>query len=284
MVQRILLPTDGSHGSEVAIPHALSYAARHGATVHALYVVDEQFARNPQARSTLRATGDEALQTIEQRAADAGVAVETAIREGVPHEEILTVIDEQAIDFVVMGTHGRGGLDRLLIGSVTERVVRSTDVPVLTVGGPHGTEPEPPYEQILVPTDGSDAATASLDIAIDVAKAYDATLHVVNVVDLATVGPDVRSALNLDLLEEAGESIVEEAAAKAHAAGLEHVVTSVEIGAPVESILTYIEDHDIDFVAMGTHGRQNLERFLIGSTTDRIIRSTDLPVLSVRSE
>ncbi|WP_435101779.1 universal stress protein [Halarchaeum sp. P4] len=284
MTDHVLIPTDGSRGSELAVPHAVEYAARHDATLHVLYVVDAQFAQNEQARTTLQRRGRDAVGRIERQAIERGVAVETELREGTPFTEILDAVDDYDADVVVMGTHGRAGLDRLLVGSVTERVVRGADVPVLTVGGPGGTETAPPYENVLVPTDGSDAATAALDAATDFALAYGATLHLLHVVDLTAVAPDVQTAFNVDVLQQAGEKIVADAAERARDAGIEDVVTAVEPGTPVDVVRTYIDDHDVDFVAMGAHGRQSLERFLVGSTTDRVVRSTDLPVLTVRTE
>lgn len=128
----VLVPTDGSDGTRQSITNGLAIAARFDATVHALSVVPE----GPFGTLQVDAVTDAAHQAVEQVEAEAaleGVAVETAVERGIPHEEILAYVDEHDIDLIVMGTQGRTGLDRFLVGSVTERVVRMADVPVVTV-------------------------------------------------------------------------------------------------------------------------------------------------------
>jgi nucleotide-binding universal stress UspA family protein len=137
MYDRILLPTDGSEGNDRAVGEAIDLAAETGAELHVLFVVEElPYApemTEDRLEVQLRGIGEEATETIRERAEEAGVTAQTAIEDGTPHLEILGYVDREMIDLVVMGTHGRNGLDKYLLGSVTERVVRSADVPVLTV-------------------------------------------------------------------------------------------------------------------------------------------------------
>ena len=145
MYEDILVPTDGSAGMERVVEHALETAHRHDATVHALYVVDSgrvtgvpMEATWSGVAETLEREGELALEAVE-RLVDDDLGFERAIREGDPSSEIVAYTVEHGVDQVVMGTHGRGGLDRLLLGSVAERVVRAASVPVTTVR--LGTEP-----------------------------------------------------------------------------------------------------------------------------------------------
>ena len=144
MYDRILLPTDGSGGTDRAVGEAIDLAAETGAELHVLFVVEElPYApemTEDRLKTHLRGIGEEATETIRERAEEAGVTAQTAIEDGTPHLEILNYVDREMIDLVVMSTHGRNGLDKYLLGSVTERVVRSADVPVLTVrvGGDGG--------------------------------------------------------------------------------------------------------------------------------------------------
>jgi len=138
MYDRILVPTDGSPSMQTVVDHALELANVHDATVHGLYVVDTgNFATLPVETTwdgvagLLREEGEQAMSEFEEMAGDA--PVETAITEGNPSSEIVDYALEHGCDTVVMGTHGRGGIDRLLLGSVAERVVRSAPVPVVTV-------------------------------------------------------------------------------------------------------------------------------------------------------
>lgn len=140
--ETIVLPTDGSESADLAVDHAVDIAARTGATVHALSVVDATRlglftptdVEVSELRSSLRRTAVVATEAVVERCRDASVDAVTAVRVGVPHEVIVTYADEVEADVVVMGTHGRTGVPRAVLGSVTERVVRTSDVPVLTVG------------------------------------------------------------------------------------------------------------------------------------------------------
>jgi nucleotide-binding universal stress UspA family protein len=139
MYDTILVPTDGSPGAETAAAHAVDLAKAHGATVHALYVVDVRMSpvsadMDPDEVVALVDDSEERpTAAVLDRAERAGVPTVEAIELGVPHECIEAYADSESVDLVVMGTHGRTGLEHALIGSVTERVVRTLDVPVLTV-------------------------------------------------------------------------------------------------------------------------------------------------------
>lgn len=139
MYNHILLPTDGSAGMTRVIRHAGELAAAHDATIHALYVVDaSSYSNLPMETSwdgiteLLHEEGREALEAVDALVAD-DVPVVHETTEGSPSRCIVETAVDEACDVVVMGTHGRGGLDRILLGSVAERVVRTSEVPVLTV-------------------------------------------------------------------------------------------------------------------------------------------------------
>jgi len=137
MYDRILLPTDGSRGNSPAVEQAIGLAAETGAELHVLFVVEDlPYApemMDGQFEARLREIGEEAIEDIRARADEASVAIETAIEDGTPSRAIIEYADDNGMDLIVMGTHGRSGLDRYLLGSVTERVVRRAKKPVLTV-------------------------------------------------------------------------------------------------------------------------------------------------------
>jgi nucleotide-binding universal stress UspA family protein len=148
MYDTILVPTDGSPGFERVIAHAGEVAEIHDAEVVALYVVDAtSYTGLPMeaswegVRDVLDGQGEAALAEVEQLLDD-DIALETTTVEGRPSREIVRVARERGVDCIVMGTHGRGGIDRLILGSVAERVVRTAPVPVVTVrlGGDGPTE------------------------------------------------------------------------------------------------------------------------------------------------
>ena len=139
MYETILVPTDGSREVEQALEYAFDLATTHNATIRALYVINAASYGGLPIDSALEGVADvvdgsgtAAVGRVEELA-PADVPVETAIRRGEPSQVIVAEADATACDLVVMGTHGRGGIDRLLLGSVTERVVRRSPVPVLTV-------------------------------------------------------------------------------------------------------------------------------------------------------
>ncbi|WP_276250642.1 universal stress protein [Haloarcula rara] len=139
MYDAVLLPTDGSEGTRAAVEHAIDHARQYDAALHVLYVVD---ARIGVARETtpevifeeLEDQGRRAIESVQSQARGADVeTIEGVVARGDPHQAILDYAAAEDIDLVVMGTHGRTGLDHYLVGSVTEKVVRLSDVPVLTV-------------------------------------------------------------------------------------------------------------------------------------------------------
>lgn len=135
MYNDILVPTDGSQGAKAALKHGIEIASQWDATLHVLYVVDTRLARSGPLLETLRDEGHRAVRDVEMAGTQAGLTVVTEIAEGTPHGEILEYVSEHDIDMVIMGTHGRTDIDRVVVGSVAERVVRRSSVPVLTVRG-----------------------------------------------------------------------------------------------------------------------------------------------------
>ncbi|QLH76004.1 universal stress protein [Halosimplex rubrum] len=139
------------------------------------------------------------------------------------------------------------------------------------------------YEDILVPTDGSAGASAALEEAIELADQFDATIHSLYVVDLASLGTEAGAVDMVESFEQTGEEATEAAATRARDAGVT-AEASVATGSPHREILEYVDDHGVDLVVMGTHGRTGLERYLLGSVTEKIVRAADVPVLTVRAD
>lgn len=129
----VLFPTDGSDATRAALKHALDIAGQYGATLHVLSVVGDDPFRTEEGHEDATVTAERTVAAVETRVQREDVTVTTSVRHGDPHEEILAYADEHGIDLIVMGTHGRTGIDRALLGSVTERVVRTANVPVVTV-------------------------------------------------------------------------------------------------------------------------------------------------------
>ena len=147
MYDTVLFPTDGSDTATEAAAHAIDLADRHDATLHVLYVVDhERVSRmapklgTDHIKETLQQEGERATGEIADQAASAGLETTTSLREGAPADIITSYAESIDADAVVMGTNGRTGMDRLLLGSVAERVIQTTELPVMTVKTPTDDE------------------------------------------------------------------------------------------------------------------------------------------------
>ncbi|MFB6206313.1 MAG: universal stress protein [Haloglomus sp.] len=139
------------------------------------------------------------------------------------------------------------------------------------------------YERILFPTDGSDGADAALEHAVDLACTYDARLYVLYVADTNRDSVTVVEGDVVDALEAEGESVVAAAAQRARGRGVD-TETDVLQGDPPDTILDYVDQRDIDLIVMPTRGRQGLDRYLLGSVTERVLRTASAPVLAVRMD
>ncbi|WP_132061180.1 universal stress protein [Halorussus amylolyticus] len=284
MYDTILVPTDGSTDAETATKTALGLAQRFDASLHAINVVElDKFPANvgSEAAEELTQHGEEILATLRNQATDVGISATTHVIEIADsiHQAIIDYAEDHDVDLIVMGTQGRTGLNRLVLGSVAERTLRTSPVPLLTVHG--DTTLDPNFEAVLVPTDGSDAANVAADHGITLAEATDAAMHVVHVVDLTAASGEFGSAEVLDALEKAGQQAVDDVIDRADEAELRSVEASIVGGSPAQGILDYAEERDIDLIVMGTHGRTGLERYLLGSVTEKIVRVADVPVLTV---
>ncbi len=287
MFEQILCPTDGSDGADTALDHVLEVAAAHDATVHLINVVDTTRDSMLQDHSDIIEALDREAETIVEDAADTvneyGVAAVSEVLHGEPYQAIVEYARSRDIDLIVMPTKGRRGLPRLLLGSTTERVVRRSTVPVLTIQPGEESMLRYPYRDILVPTDGSDCVTEALSTAVDVARVEAAGLHLLTVVSTMSLGVDVRTDIQQAELEASANTILDKAAESARAAGVEAVERTMEYGPTIhKAILSYIEANDIGLVVVGTHGRTGFDRYLLGSVTEYLIRTAPIPVLSVR--
>ena len=273
MFERILVPTDGSGPANAALEYAGEIAARERITVHVLHVIDPD--ADPEEAGNLLADG-------RAWAGDTDAPVIDEIQTGEPRDAILEYAAEYGVDAIVMGTRGRRGVGRLLLGSVTESVVRDADVPVLVVRGAPEVRRRYPFETILVPSDGSDHAAVALERALAIARHHDATVHVLSVVDVTPAGIEDRTDLRLERLENSARRVVDDAVAAAEKSGVE-AVSAVQYGSTDQRIRSYVDEVDADLVVMGTHGRSGLERLLLGSATERVLRTATTPVLTVRA-
>jgi nucleotide-binding universal stress UspA family protein len=287
MYETILIPTDGSDHAVRAAEHGLSLADAFDADVHVVNVIDEDAAAVFDASDVrtdflgqLEASGQEAVDKITEAGEDR--TLHTELLRGEPAESIRSYADEHDADLVAMGTHARSGLDRYLLGSVTQSVIRDGSTPVLTARAemPEHTDG---YDEIMVPVDGSERAERALEDAFAIAETTDARIHAVNVVDIASVSTASGYAVEefVERRKTSGENATEQAAEQARERGLD-AVTAVRRGTPAHTLLAYADENGIDLITMATAGRSGIDRFLLGSTTERLIRESSVPVIAVQ--
>lgn len=287
MFERILIPTDDSPGSDAAIEHALDLAERYEATVHTISVVeaghtpvDLDTDEREQLRASRRALALNAINAVVERAETRGIEVSQDVRQGVPYRTILEYGREHEIDLIVMGTRGLTDAERARLGSTTERVITLGDIPVLSVRLAEGGHSDSSYDDIVIPTDGSDVAERAAEYGLELAAQYGANVHVVYVVDAATYGYKDAPRSIIGLLKEGGQQATEAIADTAQERDVS-VRTSVLRGVPEEEILAYGDRVEADLIAIGTRGRAAGSDRIIGSTTARILRRAEVPVLTV---
>ncbi|QLH83107.1 universal stress protein [Halosimplex pelagicum] len=284
MYDAILFPTDGSDAAETALDTAIAAAGAHDATLHVLYVADtnQPSLSNVQGRVTdvLEGEGRDIVEEAGARARNAGVETVEEVIQGGPSRTICDYVDDRGVDLVVMGTRGSRDIERIILGSVTERVVRNADAPVLVV--PPESDREYPPEAILVGTDGSEGSEAAVDEGLGIAEATGGTLHLVSVLESNVLGIDIGSSQISEARERREEEVFAPARERAEDRGVA-VETAVEEGDVVDRLDEYVDAHGIDLVVVGTHGRTGLDKRILGSVTENLMRSVSVPVLSVRA-
>lgn len=297
-IDDLLVARDFSSVSNRSVRYALDLAARTGATLHVLYAEvlheapapDGQGDRSPaddfsKFRDELTERGG-----VSAEALDAVSIEEVQRRDVSPGPAILNYASEADVDLIALGTHGRRGPSRILLGSVAEEVVRRADRPVLTVRGDEDDQPTRSPEtidRILVPIDFSDYARQALRAAQEWAALYDATIDALHVVPEALhpafyVG-GVSSIYDMDPdIEETVQNRLETFVADTGGSSVE-VRSHIKVGNAAPDIVEFVDDHQIDLVTMSTHGRTGLDRFLLGSVAEKIVRHVRSPVVTMKS-
>jgi nucleotide-binding universal stress UspA family protein len=293
-IRRILCPTDFSSFAERALRQALTVARWYESSLSVLHVVPPVVPVDGMLPYTLQTLGNPSLRTrLERELAEfaaparaAGVPTDTLLREGVLTAKILELARDLPADLLVMGTHGQGGLERLVLGSVTESVLRRAPCPVLTIPHEEPASAGPaPFKRILYATDFSPPADDALDYALSLAEEAQGTLVLVHVME----GPTLRattsglplnvSPLTADLAEDARRSL-----RKAVPSSARDWCTTEEViafGRPAAEIMRVAREREAEVIVMGVHGRNALDLLLFGSTTNHVIRAAPCPVLTI---
>ena len=282
MFQTILVPVDGSDSANRAAEFGAELARHYNARLNIVHVLEggSGLLGNAQEAET---QGREVLDGVTELIPES-TAINTELIEGNPDEVISHYADEHDVNLIMMGRHGRSGLKERLVGTTTERVLRQTEVPVLTV--PKTTERSDiaGVSNLLVPTDGSENAERAAPYGADIATHVGATLHLLNVVDLQTeAGTFDAGGVTEDFineLEEEGHEAVDQLAKRVND-GDTAIQSSVVRGVSHEAIEEYVVGNDIDLIVMASEGESKVVAKSLGSVTDRVLRTVDVPVLVI---
>jgi nucleotide-binding universal stress UspA family protein len=285
-IKKILCPVDFFPASEAAVAYAAGLASNYDAQLHLLHVIGpvvstamEFPAYSLDVTEPLEESCRRELNKLEARVREAGVDVQTELRLGDVYDEIKRTIQVEKPDLLVMGTHGRRGVERWFMGSTTERLLRHSPVPLVTISATGEKSFGPPkFRHILVTTDFSEGTTDALSYAFSVAQENESQvtlLHVLNDVSVELSGSKYRESLVNGVRNQLDEMVPPEARNWCD------IVPRVESGVPYRIILRTIEDEQIDLVVMNIHGKGMLDRALLGSTAERVVRAARCPVMMI---
>jgi nucleotide-binding universal stress UspA family protein len=279
-INKIMVPVDFSEACKRAVNYGLSLALEFNASLILAHIT-------PHAKPT-----DEAARLLDLIPPDCRDALnyETVVKSGEVRHEILEMVKDREVDLVVMGTHGRPYFERLLLGSVTERMLRKLPIPVLTVShlDPEKEVHTPaavPFDRILYATDLSEGSQAGMELSVRLAHGLDAQLTVANVlehinvmfhgIETAAYLPEVAAEIRARAEERLSRSVALVSDGKVP------ITTVMAEGVPYETINRLASELKADLIIINLQGKGVLERAFLGSTAERVIRTATVPVLSL---
>ena len=303
-IQRILCPIDFSEFSRRAFDHAVAIAKWYESTITVLHVSASPSvvvsATGPAPVPTAVLTRDDrdrllaSMKQFADAAAGTQVPLEFELSEGAAATQILGTATSTNADLIVMGTHGRSGFERLVLGSVTEKVLRKAACPVLSVPRQSpDTVPGPGalFKDILCAIDFSDCSIRALNYAMSLAQEADARLTVVHVIEMPPEAPADfhQGAFGVpDSITEYIAASEEERRIRLRDAVPDtvraycSVETIMRTGKPYREILRVASEQHADLIVIGIHGRGAAERLFFGSTAQHVVRQALCPVLTLR--
>ena len=267
--EKLLVCTDGSEDSRSGLREALALAKACGSRIYLLQVVQvipEFEAAVPDLMALVGGEVSKQLAEAKAVAADTGVTLETRISRGVSvGGAILQEAKDIQPDMIVMGRHGRTGLARLLVGSITARVIGHSPFNVMVIPKGGGIS----FGRILIASDGSPYSQAAFAEVLEVARRQESQLFAVSV---ATEEGEIAQA----------KEIIKQMLAAANQAGLRLKGSVPQGQAADDGIIQTAIKNEVDLIVMGSHGRTGLKRLLMGSVTERVIGLAPCSVLVVK--
>lgn len=289
MYRTIIVPLDGSLLSERALPLAAALAHATGARLVLLQAVRVVGAPGPALSELQTRVGQDAQHYLDSQALSLrqeGLTVATTTPSEAPDQAILTTADLHEADLIVMTTHGRAGLGRLIHGSVAEAVLQHSPIPVLLVHAAEGHKSPPSFgslDRIVIPLDGSPFAERALLPGVALARALGAKVSLLRVVPAAQNKVNERRVDLASAAPPEGEAATYLAQVADRLRGHGVIVeTIVRFGPPAEAIVKECQANQKGLLAMATHGRTGMDRIRLGSVAMQVLTRGKLPTLLVR--
>lgn len=288
-LKNILFATDFSPCSNAALPYALSVARRYGATLHAAHVMPtkaELVLMSPESWPTVAEEEDKRIQPYIDRLEKQLQAIPHNVLtpRGSVANAIAQIIEEREIDLLVLGTHGRAGVGKLLMGSVAEEVFRRAPCPVLTIGPNVSCKPNGgiQFQRIVFATDFSEDSLAALPYAVSLAEEDQAQLALLHVVEQPAAGIADLKEVKASLMRRLRELVPAEAEPWCHAECV--LEFGQQFAPPADRILEIAGNQAADLIVLGVRpvrGKLGMATHL-ASTTAHILTKASCPVLTVR--
>jgi nucleotide-binding universal stress UspA family protein len=288
-IKKILCPVDFFPASDSAVSYAVGLAANYEAKIHLLHVITSvlpgtyEYALDMAGIVSRAAeSAAEEMKKLVARTNESGAIAESEVRVGDVYDEIKRSIEVVKPELIVMGTHGRRGVERWFIGSTTEKLLRHSPVPILTISAT-GERPlsSPQFRRILVTTDFSAGTAEALAYAFSLAQENQSQVTLLHVAYriINNVVVDLSGSYREPSVKEVTKQLDDLVPTEAR--NWCDIVTLVEAGIPYRIILDMIEDEKVDLVVMNIHGKGMLDRALLGSTAERVVRAAKCPVMLI---
>jgi nucleotide-binding universal stress UspA family protein len=284
-INKILCPVDFFPASDAALSYATGLASNYGAKLHLLHVVapllQSAYEFQMAAVDVVKAAKENAILEMKKRQMtvhNAGVGVEMEVRLGDVYDSIERAIKIVRPELIVMGTHGRHGVERWFMGSTTEKLLRHSPVPLVTISNvPEKSIASAQFRRILVATDFSAGSADALAYAFSVAEENESRITMLHV--LPAFAKELMGRNREDVVHAVHNKLNEFVPAEARTWC--DVVTQVEAGVPYQIILDMIRDEAIDLLVMNIHGKGIIDRVLIGSNAEPVVRAAACPVMLI---
>lgn len=275
MTQKILVPLDGSESAEKALLMALGISSQSDSEVLVVratpivpptsvgspdMMTDYNYLESQELTETFHTQTKAYLEEIDAKYADRAPALRTLAELGDPAAVIIDVASTEKASLIIMSTHGHSGMEYLMLGSVTERVLHGAPCPVLVVRDAQ------PLGSILVTLDGSELSESALEPALNTARLLGGQVTLLHVEEKRQHG---------------GQEYLDDIAARFSNTDVV-LTTALTHGSPVTQILEYVRSYEIDLIVMSTHGRSGIKRWLHGSVSEKVLREAPCAVMVVR--